>query len=423
MNATPTGTARRGRPMVTAAVTAVALGATIGALWAGLGPAPVEPVSEVRLEATSFAGPNPFMTPVGTDRAGLVAPANTAGTFTGDTPGLFGEETDKPSCTTQALIDNLAADSTKSGAWAQALGIAPVEIADYVGSLNPVVLRSDTAVTEHGYAEGTYTAYPAVLQAGTAALVNSFGEPTVKCFSGNPLTRPGNFVQASYVGPTWRSFAPTRITYVRPTKVVVAQYVYIDIDRGESRSHRSWCGEHSDSKYCERPNPDRWCETHPDSKHCSDGRQDEHEGKPDDEGKHDDKPDDEDKHEGKPGGPGTNGDVVTDGGLCQRTPEACQVQKKDADTVPGGGTKEPDGSITTPPSGPCPGGPGCLAGPAETKQVGSAGPAAGKSEGGPAGAGPAEGGLAESGQAEGGQVEGGQAEGGQAEGGDGGEGE
>ena len=53
MNATPTGSARRGRPMLTAAVTAVALGATIGALWAGLGPAPAEPVSEVRLPDAS----------------------------------------------------------------------------------------------------------------------------------------------------------------------------------------------------------------------------------------------------------------------------------------------------------------------------------------------------------------------------------
>ena len=70
-----------------------------------------------------------------------------------------------------------------------------------MSSLQPVLLRSDTAVTSHGYADATFTAYPAVLQAGTAVFVNSYGEPTVKCFSGNPLTRAHADPAARYAGP------------------------------------------------------------------------------------------------------------------------------------------------------------------------------------------------------------------------------
>src|SRR3954451_24161950 len=43
-----------------------------------------------------------------------------------------------------------------------------------------VVLRSDTYVTNHGWNAGHVTAWPAVLQAGTAVLVDRHGNPVTR---------------------------------------------------------------------------------------------------------------------------------------------------------------------------------------------------------------------------------------------------
>jgi hypothetical protein len=45
-----------------------------------------------------------------------------------------------------------------------------------------VLLRSDTVVTNHGFANGCSTTIPAVLQAGTAVLVDDKGVPVTKCY-------------------------------------------------------------------------------------------------------------------------------------------------------------------------------------------------------------------------------------------------
>ncbi|HEY9417691.1 MAG TPA: DUF6777 domain-containing protein, partial [Pseudonocardia sp.] len=244
-----------------AIVGAISVGLAAGALWGGLGPVPSKSPSEVRLEAISFAGDSPFMPPVGEDRSGVFAPANTAGTFSGDTPGLFAADENKPSCDTRTLISNLQSDPGKAGAWADAVGIASTDIPAYVDTLNPVVLRSDTAVTQYGYENGTFVPYPAVLEAGTAAFVNSRGEPRAKCFSGNPLSGTPALENVSYVGSTWKNFAPKTVTYVKPAPVVIKVYVYVDIDRHTSYHHdskpswghddRSWCDRHPDSDKCD----------------------------------------------------------------------------------------------------------------------------------------------------------------------------
>lgn len=52
------------------------------------------------------------------------------------------------------------------------LGIKSNDIPAYVARLTPVILRTDTFVTNHGFAQGRATVVPAVLQAGTAVLVD-----------------------------------------------------------------------------------------------------------------------------------------------------------------------------------------------------------------------------------------------------------
>lgn len=280
------------RMKVGAVVGAIAVGLAAGALWGGLGPAPAKSPSEVRLESISFAGDSPFMPPVGEDRSGVDAPANTAGTFTGDTPGLFAADENKPSCDTRTLISNLQADPGKAGAWADAVGITAADIPGYVDTLNPVVLRSDTAVTQYGYENGTFVPYPAVLQAGTAAFVNSRGEPRAKCFSGNPLSGTPALENVSYTGPTWNHFTPRTVTYVKPAPVVIKVYVYVDIDR-----HVSY---HGDGKPPWHGDDLSWCDRHPDSDKC-----DRHHGGGNHDGDDKDHNGGKDDHNGK--GDHTNG--------------------------------------------------------------------------------------------------------------------
>jgi hypothetical protein len=261
----PRRTSTRAKVMVGVATLALGIGA--GAFWAGLTPGqsvdrPAKPMAaQVQLEKTASTGTNPFLaTPVGQDQDNVVAPAGAGGEFKGDTPGLYGDTGDKPSCDAQGLVTSLQADPAKAGAWAQAIGINAGDIPGYVNSLNPVVLRSDTSVTEYGYQDGTFTPYAAVLQAGTAAFVNGKGEPRVKCFSGNPLSEGEQYQQVDYVGPTWQRFAPTTVTYVQPADVVIENYVYVDVYRGHWHPWHPkpwWPGDEG----C-------FCKRHPDSPKC-----------------------------------------------------------------------------------------------------------------------------------------------------------
>jgi len=129
----------------------------VGALLAGpvstpskVSAAPTKPAAQVQLEPTSTAGDNPFMQPVGTDQQ-IATPVTAAGQFTSDTPGLFGDTGDQTSCDSQTMVKTLQADQPKATAWAGALGITADKIPDFVGTLTPVLLRSDTALTSYGY--------------------------------------------------------------------------------------------------------------------------------------------------------------------------------------------------------------------------------------------------------------------------------
>jgi hypothetical protein len=237
-------------------VAVVVIGAAAGVAWSVGGGGggkegavqeqPVLSAQEVQLEPTSASGANPFMAPIGQDQPAVAPPQQAQGQFSGDTPGLFAAAADKPSCDSASLLANLQADQPKAAAWADVLGVRPEDIQNFVQSLSPVLLRADTAVTEHGYDNGTFTAYPAVLQAGTAAFVNGFGEPTVKCFNGNPLTRPADIPQASYVGSRWQTFQPVTVTYVTPAPVVIKVYNYYNYYQKVIIIKQSPCWFHSD---------------------------------------------------------------------------------------------------------------------------------------------------------------------------------
>ncbi len=251
------------------ALTAAAVGLAGGVIWAAVSPAQT---AAVKLEAHATAGDNPFMPPVGDDEASVTPPTGAAGTFSGGTPGLYGQNGDRPSCDTATLVSNLQADPTKEAAWASALNIRADEIPSYAQSLSPVLLRADTAVTAHGYDAPRYVSYPAVLQAGSAVFVNAFGEPTVKCFNGNPLTQGVQFADASYSGAQWSYFRPGGYTYVRPNRVVINVYNYYDLPKKFIRKFESWCSHHHGAEGCRFPNPKHWCEDDENRKGCKAAR-------------------------------------------------------------------------------------------------------------------------------------------------------
>ena len=93
-------------------------------------------------------------------------------------------------------------------------GDRPDQIRDYVGQLTPVLLRADTRVTNHGFANGKATTLQSVLQAGTAVLIDKFGAPRVRCECGNPLLEPRRPSTRHYIGQRWDWFNQLNVIVV-----------------------------------------------------------------------------------------------------------------------------------------------------------------------------------------------------------------
>jgi hypothetical protein len=201
--------------LITAATVVVVGGGSAGA-------------DEFFLEPVSTLGDNPFLEGVDTDEPDVEPPEETGGTFEAATPGLYGGTMNEDQCDADQIVAFLGDNADQAGAWADVRGIAVAEIAEYVDGLTPVVLRSDTAVTNHGYRDGAATGFPAVLQAGTAVLVDEYGSPVVKCYCGNPLTEPPSHKDATYRGTRWTHFQPTTITVVVRVTVVINIFVLVD---------------------------------------------------------------------------------------------------------------------------------------------------------------------------------------------------
>jgi hypothetical protein len=190
---------RKRRPLVgkiVAGVVAAGLVAGGAGTWVALSGSD----ETAAVQATSFAGSDPTTTPFGTDAPQVVTVAAT-GPQAGDTPAMYAATT-PPACDTASYLSQLQADPAKLAAFGGVFGLGAGDVPAFVQSLSPVVLRAATAVTDHPYADGAFVEQPAVLAAGTAVLVNSYGEPTVKCFNGNPLTAGAATPGAVTVTPT-----------------------------------------------------------------------------------------------------------------------------------------------------------------------------------------------------------------------------
>jgi hypothetical protein len=174
---------------------------------------------EAAVQSTSFAGADPTTSPFGTD-APQVATVAATGPQAGDTTGLYAATT-PPSCTNADLLSQLQADPAELAGFGGVFGLGAGDVPAFVDSLSPVVLRAATAVTDHPFADGAFVEQPAVLAPGTAVLVNSYGEPTVKCFNGNPLTAGNPSPGAVTVTPTTQPMTQFRFTTIDDRGTVV----------------------------------------------------------------------------------------------------------------------------------------------------------------------------------------------------------
>jgi hypothetical protein len=237
------------RWLVVALALLLVLGGAIGAAIAlsGGGSSSSANRKEVFTEALSTAS-NPFTTPVGTDNTQLV-PVQQGGSTTqrGGLPGLYGGTRNQSSCDRNQLITFLSQHPDKATAWASTLGIAPAQISTYVKTLTPVLLRTDTRVTNHGFVNGRATSFQSVLQAGTAVLVDARGAVVTKCYCGNPLTGPLSYPPV-YVGTKWAGFSANNLTVITPNPTTIDTFTLVDVATGQQFQRPAGTAGSSDSQ-------------------------------------------------------------------------------------------------------------------------------------------------------------------------------
>jgi hypothetical protein len=151
----------------------------------------------------------------------------------GGVPGLYGGTRDQRSCDQEQMVQFLTSNPSKGREWARVQGITFAELPTFIRGLTPVLLRSDTRVTNHGFSGGRATPKQSVLQAGTAVLVDQYGEPRARCACGNPLLGPRAIAQPRYTGPQWPGFSPTNITVIQKNTTVINVITVINITNGQ----------------------------------------------------------------------------------------------------------------------------------------------------------------------------------------------
>ncbi|MGD3108157.1 DUF6777 domain-containing protein [Streptomyces sp. YGL11-2] len=197
---------------------------------------------ELFLQPAGAAGNDPF-TESTAENGGAPAspvpgpPARGDGKVTvveGSAPGLYGGSRDAASCDVEKQIRYLRANPDKARAFAAVQGRTADTLPAYLRSLTSVQLLADTRVTNHGYKDGRATGYQAVLQAGTAVMVDAYGVPRVRCACGNPLTPPVAIQGAPKpVGKPWPGYQPSKEVTVRRAPAPVGSFVLLDPHTGQ----------------------------------------------------------------------------------------------------------------------------------------------------------------------------------------------
>jgi hypothetical protein len=156
----------------------------------------------VRFQDPEDSGDDPFTEPA--DRPGPRRVQVGSGPFGGTGSDLV--------CDRELLIRSLRARPDRLREWARVLSVEPTvsAVSRYIRRLRPVTLTRDTRVTNHSFVNGRAVPYQAILQAGTAVLVDKDGKPVVRCRCGNPLLEPAFIKEAKCTGcpPNYRPPPP-----------------------------------------------------------------------------------------------------------------------------------------------------------------------------------------------------------------------
>lgn len=92
-------------------------------------------------------------------------------------------------CDVSVLTTHLTDRDVAAGQrWATAAGIAPNELASFLGSMSAAALLDAETWTLHGDGSGERVSETKLIEVGTAVLVDADGVARVRCLDGNPLT-------------------------------------------------------------------------------------------------------------------------------------------------------------------------------------------------------------------------------------------
>ena len=147
------------------------------------------PESDYLFQPANSLGPDPFTPSFANYILDVPTDNLESGIVSGSSTGLYGG-TGENACDIDKLVAFLLANPDIGAAWAEVQGIDPSELEDFIRGLTPAVLLQNTLVTNHGYSDGEATPFLAVLEAGTAVLVDEDGIPRARCACGNPLLVP-----------------------------------------------------------------------------------------------------------------------------------------------------------------------------------------------------------------------------------------
>ncbi|HZN83634.1 MAG TPA: serine/threonine-protein kinase [Mycobacterium sp.] len=201
-----------------------------------LGQNPFTPLASRPQPPATFPGSDPVGAPVsgGTDPDRGPVSGGQVRAVRGDVPGLYGGTRNLSPCDTGLMTSSLGQNPDRGQAWAATFNITAAQIPAFLSGLTPVLLRTDTRVTSHGFVDGQASPYQAVLEAGTAVLVNNFGVPVVRCGGGNPLLEPVAMTSTRYSGERWKSFTIGAVTVIRPSDNPVDAFILYDSTSGDS---------------------------------------------------------------------------------------------------------------------------------------------------------------------------------------------
>jgi hypothetical protein len=130
------------------------------------------------------------------------------------------------------LVHDLETNPGKAAAWQSITHTT--DLRSYILGLSPVFLTHDTRLTSHGFKDGAATSFQAVLQTGTAVLVDNRGLPRVRCDSGSPLDEPsGALTGDDFAGPGWQNLDVDSIVAVQQSQEPVSDLKVIPVtDQG-----------------------------------------------------------------------------------------------------------------------------------------------------------------------------------------------